>query len=98
MNPFLHLFNIAMVVFIWNSEFEKIPIQSVQNTQIIESYSKDITAKYKHKKKRRRKSSKNKYRQHVYYSGVSIQCSGRTKSGARCSRMTKNTNGRCYQH
>ena len=28
----------------------------------------------------------------------SVQCSGRTQSGARCKRMTKSPNGRCYQH
>ena len=26
------------------------------------------------------------------------QCTGRTKSGARCKRRTKNASGRCYQH
>ncbi len=26
------------------------------------------------------------------------QCSGKTKAGKRCKRMTKNANGRCYQH
>ncbi len=29
---------------------------------------------------------------------VATQCTGKTKSGSRCKRMTKNTNGRCYQH
>lgn len=29
---------------------------------------------------------------------VSVQCSGVTKSGNRCKRMTTNANGRCYQH
>jgi len=29
---------------------------------------------------------------------VATQCTGKTKSGARCKRMTKNANGRCYQH
>lgn len=28
----------------------------------------------------------------------SVQCSGKTNSGSRCKRMTKNSNGRCYQH
>lgn len=28
----------------------------------------------------------------------SVQCSGTTKAGNRCKRMTKSTNGRCYQH
>ena len=28
----------------------------------------------------------------------SVQCSGITKSGNRCKRMTTNANGRCYQH
>ena len=26
------------------------------------------------------------------------QCTGKTKSGTRCKRKTKNVNGRCYQH
>lgn len=29
---------------------------------------------------------------------LSSQCSGTTKKGKRCKRMTKNDNGRCYQH
>lgn len=29
---------------------------------------------------------------------VSVQCSGTTLKGARCRRMTKSGNGRCYQH
>lgn len=29
---------------------------------------------------------------------VFIQCSGTTKKGARCKRMVKSANGRCYQH
>lgn len=28
----------------------------------------------------------------------SVQCSGTTKKGARCKRMVKSANGRCYQH
>lgn len=28
----------------------------------------------------------------------STQCTGKTKAGARCKRMTKSGNGRCYQH
>ncbi len=28
----------------------------------------------------------------------SVQCSGKTQSGARCKRLTKNSNGKCYQH
>ena len=28
----------------------------------------------------------------------SIQCSGKTKAGARCKRMTKDASGKCYQH
>lgn len=31
-------------------------------------------------------------------SGTSVQCSGITKAGARCKRMTLSDNGRCYQH
>lgn len=29
---------------------------------------------------------------------TATQCTGKTKAGSRCKRMTKNTNGRCYQH
>lgn len=29
---------------------------------------------------------------------TSTQCTGITKSGARCKRMTTNANGKCYQH
>ena len=29
---------------------------------------------------------------------TSSQCTGLTKSGSRCKRMTTNTNGKCYQH
>jgi methylphosphotriester-DNA--protein-cysteine methyltransferase len=29
---------------------------------------------------------------------TAIQCSGKTKSGKRCKRKTKNNNGKCYQH
>ena len=29
---------------------------------------------------------------------VSVQCSGITKAGNRCKRMTTNANGKCYQH
>ena len=27
-----------------------------------------------------------------------VQCSGKTKAGARCKRKTTNSDGRCYQH
>lgn len=29
---------------------------------------------------------------------TSVQCSGRTKAGARCKRMTTSSSGKCYQH
>jgi len=29
---------------------------------------------------------------------VAMQCSGKTKSGARCKRKTKSSSGKCYQH
>lgn len=29
---------------------------------------------------------------------TSTQCTGKTKAGARCKRMTKSANGKCYQH
>lgn len=29
---------------------------------------------------------------------TATQCTGKTKSGRRCKRRTKNANGRCYQH
>lgn len=32
------------------------------------------------------------------YRSSSVQCSGRTKKGARCKRMTTSSNGYCYQH
>ncbi len=28
----------------------------------------------------------------------SVQCSGKTQSGSRCKRITKDSSGRCYQH
>ncbi|HEY4652687.1 MAG TPA: hypothetical protein VIG72_14810 [Pontibacter sp.] len=31
-------------------------------------------------------------------SSGSVQCSGTTKAGNRCKRMTTSSNGRCYQH
>ena len=34
----------------------------------------------------------------THKSGTSVQCSGNTKAGARCKRMTLSDNGRCYQH
>lgn len=33
-----------------------------------------------------------------YNRSTSVQCSGTTKSGNRCKRMTTQANGRCYQH
>src|SRR5690606_27485990 len=29
---------------------------------------------------------------------TATQCTGKTKAGSRCKRMTKNVSGRCYQH
>ncbi len=29
---------------------------------------------------------------------TAIQCKGKTQTGKRCKRMTKNANGRCYHH
>ena len=29
---------------------------------------------------------------------TATQCTGKTKAGARCKRMTKDASGRCYQH
>ncbi len=34
----------------------------------------------------------------VIRKGTSTQCTGKTKSGTRCKRKTKNASGRCYQH
>jgi hypothetical protein len=31
-------------------------------------------------------------------SATAVQCSAKTKAGNRCSRMTKEANGRCWQH
>lgn len=41
-----------------------------------------------------RKKIKNKPRKKA----TATQCTGKTKSGRRCRRKTKNSNGRCYQH
>ena len=30
--------------------------------------------------------------------GITTQCTGTTRAGNQCKRMTKNSNGRCYQH
>jgi len=34
----------------------------------------------------------------VLQKNTATQCTGKTKAGKRCKRMTKNANGRCYQH
>ncbi|NMH87659.1 hypothetical protein [Flavivirga algicola] len=39
-----------------------------------------------------------KKRNTVREESKATQCTGKTKSGSRCKRKTKNTNGRCYQH
>jgi hypothetical protein len=44
------------------------------------------------------KSSGNSYTRSIKSSGSSVQCSGTTQKGARCRKMTKSSNGRCYLH
>ena len=34
----------------------------------------------------------------VSQKSTATQCTGKTKAGKRCKRMTKNASGRCYQH
>lgn len=34
----------------------------------------------------------------VSHKTTATQCTGKTKAGKRCKRMTKNASGRCYQH
>lgn len=34
----------------------------------------------------------------VTQKSAATQCTGKTKAGKRCKRMTKNASGRCYQH
>jgi endonuclease G len=43
-------------------------------------------------------SNSNKSSGSSHKSGTSVQCSGITKAGDRCRRMTLSENGRCYQH
>jgi len=46
-------------------------------------------------------STKNGYiknKSNTSKSNASVQCSGYTKDGSRCKRMTKSPNGKCYQH
>ncbi|WP_299114346.1 hypothetical protein [uncultured Winogradskyella sp.] len=43
-------------------------------------------------------TSKKEYKTTTSKKAAASQCSGRTKSGRRCKRRTKNSNGRCYQH
>lgn len=44
------------------------------------------------------KTNKSTTQNNSYKTSVTAQCSGITKKGKRCKRMTKNENGRCYQH
>lgn len=43
-------------------------------------------------------SSKTNFQPSTIKSTAATQCTGTTKSGARCKRMVKSGNGRCYQH
>lgn len=38
------------------------------------------------------------YDSHSTYESTATQCTGTTKKGRRCLRMTKNSSGRCWQH
>jgi len=44
------------------------------------------------------KSTKTKIEKDGKTSSLTVQCSGITKTGKRCKRMTTNSNGRCFQH
>ena len=48
------------------------------------------------------KSNTNQFNSHSHEptkrSATALQCSGTTKSGSRCKRMTTSSSGRCYQH
>ena len=37
-------------------------------------------------------------RENTTQKATSTQCTGKTKAGKRCKRMTKNASGKCYQH
>lgn len=44
------------------------------------------------------RTSQSKSTVNVSKKSVATQCTGKTKSGSRCKRKTKSTNGKCYQH
>lgn len=43
-------------------------------------------------------SNQQKFSSNTSKKTVATRCTRKTKSGSRCKRMTKNANGRCYQH
>ena len=57
-----------------------------KNTKVSNSVDETISSKPTHKKAVSEKRS------------AAVQCSGKTKSGRRCKRKTKNSSGRCWQH
>ncbi|PTX58817.1 hypothetical protein C8N46_112125 [Kordia periserrulae] len=66
------------------------PENTGSNASIDHSISPKTKNKKEKKTKHKRQSSSNK--------NYSVQCSGKTRSGRRCKRKTKNSSGRCYQH
>lgn len=65
--------------------FPQLPEQlqeEIESTFIVDEWPTDLLKNIKKEKKL----------------GVSVQCSGITKSGNPCKRMTKNENGFCFQH
>jgi len=47
---------------------------------------------------RTQKKETQNYNQPTNQGTQSVQCSATTKAGSRCSRMTKSSNGKCWQH
>lgn len=62
----------------------KICRPTVANTKVTEAQKKEYADTPRNKQSKKRKTAS--------------QCRGKTKSGKRCKRMTKNANKRCYQH
>lgn len=84
----------ALVLSFGETKYNLLRIFKSSKNEIFSAYVSN-----KSFKKRKRKNSNNsKSRQTVNYSGISKQCKGQTQSGSRCSRMTKNDSGKCWQH
>lgn len=62
----------------------KICNPTISNTKTITSHKQEYANPPEKKKPKKRKKAS--------------QCRGKTKSGRRCKRMTKNANKRCWQH